>query len=140
MIRSGAINAQGGMRHALLAALIGAAALAGCGGDDASDRATPKPTTGAAGAAAPTDTIRIKDFEFEPSPATVRAGQKITVPNQDAAPHTLTDQPDGGKPGFDTGTLRGRQTGSFTAPAPGTYDVYCEIHPFMEGKLEVVGS
>lgn len=128
------------MRHALLAALIGASVLAGCGGDGAADQATRQPTTTASRAAAPTDTIRIKDFDFVPSAATIRAGQKITVPNEDAAPHTLTEQPTSGEPAFDTGTLRGRQTGSFTASKPGTYDVYCAIHPFMKGTVEVVGS
>lgn len=124
------------MRHGLLAALLGAALLAGCGGgdDDASDaRRTTAPAAGAA-----TGTIRLKDFDFAPSPATVTAGQRISVPNDDAAPHTLTDRPASGRPRFDTGTLRGRQTGSFTAPAPGTYAIYCVIHPFMKGEIEVV--
>lgn len=128
------------MRHALLAALAGSAILAGCGGDAAADRSTKKPTTPATGAAAATDTIRIEDFVFDPSPAIVRAGQEISVPNDDAAPHTLTDQPADGRPSFDTGTLRGGQTGSFTAAEPGSYDVYCEIHPFMKGRVVVVGS
>ena len=128
------------MRHALLAALAGSAILAGCGGDADADRSAMNPAATATRAAAATDTIRIKDFVFDPSPATVRAGQKISVPNADTAPHTLTDQPAGGEPSFDTGTLRGKQTGSFTASEPGTYDVYCEIHPFMKGKVVVVGS
>lgn len=119
------------MRHALLAALAGAALIAGCGGDD--------DTTAQSRAAAAADTIRIKDFDFVPSPATVRSGQKIPVPNDDDAPHTLTERPANGKPRFDTGTLRGRQTGSFTAPpSPGTYAIYCVIHPFMKGAIEVV--
>jgi len=121
------------MRHALLTALAGAALLAGCGGDD--DMTAQSRTTATA---APTNTIRMTDFEFAPSRATVTAGQKIKVPNDDAAPHTLTDRPSSGRPRFDTGTLRGRQTGSFTAPRPGTYAIYCELHPFMKGELEVV--
>lgn len=138
MIQTGAANDQTGMRHALLlAALIGSALLAGCGGD-APDQDSPAPAAGAARASAPTDTIRIEDFVFDPASATVRAGQKISVPNDDAAPHTLTEQPASGKPSFDTGTLRGRQTGSFTAPSPGTYQVYCVIHPFMKATIEVV--
>jgi plastocyanin len=123
------------MRHALLAALLGATVVsAGCGGDDMAeqDAKTTRP------AAAPTDTIRIKDFVFDPSAATVRTGQKIAVANDDAAPHTLTEQPASGKASFDTGTLRGRQTGSFVAAKPGTYKVFCELHPFMKGEIEVV--
>ena len=128
------------MRHALLAALLGAALLAGCGGDNDDDMADGRRTAApaATAASAATGTIRLKDFDFAPSPATVTAGQRISVPNDDAAPHTLTDRPATGKPRFDTGTLRGRQTGSFTAPAPGTYAIYCVIHPFMKGEIVVV--
>jgi plastocyanin len=128
------------MRHALLAALLGATVLAGCGGDDAADEGPKTPTGAVAGAraAAPTSTIRITDFVFDPSPATVRAGTRISVPNDDRAPHTLTEQPTSGAPAFDTGTLRGRQTGSFTARASGTYKIFCELHPFMKGEIEVV--
>lgn len=118
------------MRHALLTALAGAALLAGCGGDD--------DLTAQSRTAASTNTIRMTDFEFAPSRATVTAGQRIRVPNDDAAPHTLTERPSSGRPRFDTGTLRGRRTGSFTAPRPGTYAIYCELHPFMKGELEVV--
>lgn len=128
------------MRYPTLAALLGAALLAGCGDDDTAAQKAKTTTAAAASAAAPTDTVRIKDFEFQPSPATVTAGEKISVPNDDAAPHTLTHQPSSGKALFDTGTLRGRQTGSFTASKPGAYDVYCEIHPFMKGKIRVVAS
>jgi plastocyanin len=120
------------MRHArLLAALPAAVLLAGCGAG-----ADSRP----AGSAASTDTIRIEDFVFDPSPATVLAGQRISVTNDDAAPHTLTQKPASGEPLFDTGTLRARQTGTFTAGRPGTYQVYCVIHPFMTGEVRVVAG
>ncbi len=129
------------MRKAILAALLGAALLAGCGSDDDMTTREPKTNTAAApSAAAPVDTIRIKDFEFQPSRATVTAGQKISVPNEDSAPHTLTHEPTSGEPLFDTGTVRGEQTGSFSAPKPGTYNIFCDIHPFMKGEIEVVAS
>ena len=80
------------MRHAILAALLGAALLAGCGGDDERTRHEHERTTAAdAARPTPTDTIKIVDFVYDPTPATVRAGQKISVPNADAAPHTITD-------------------------------------------------
>lgn len=125
------------MRHAILAAVLGATVLAGCGGDDTAQQ-NPKTTATAPSAPAPTSTIRITDFVFDPSPAAVRAGRPIAVTNGDSAPHTLTDQPASGEPAFDTGTVRGRQKGSFTAPRPGTYKIVCELHPFMKGELEVV--
>ena len=120
------------MRQAILAALLGAALLAGCGGDDEQAAGTP------AGAST-TDTIRIKDFIYDPAAATVRAGQRIAVRNGDTAPHTLTDRPADGRARFDTAIVGGRKTGSFTAPEAGTYEVFCELHPFMKGKLTVVG-
>ncbi|HVF78556.1 MAG TPA: cupredoxin domain-containing protein [Solirubrobacteraceae bacterium] len=126
------------MRHALLAALLGATILAGCGGDDATEPDANTTAPSAAATAPPTDTIDIKEFKFVPETATVKAGQKISVPNADSAPHTLTEQPSSGPPLFDTGNVSGRQTGSFMAPKAGTYEYYCELHAFMKGKLVVV--
>lgn len=126
------------MRHQLLGALLGATLLAGCGGGDTADQDTKTTAPAAETAAAPTDAIGIKEFKFVPETATVKAGQRISVPNADAAPHTLTEQPSAGPPMFDTGNVTGKQTGSFTAPKPGTYEFYCELHAFMKGKLTVV--
>lgn len=123
------------MRHAIIAALLGAALLAGCGGDDEPSGSTPAAPAGAT--ATPADTIDIKDFKFVPDDVTVKAGQKISVPNADAAPHTLTEVPKAGSPAFDTGNITGKNTGSFTAPEAGTYEYFCELHAFMKGKLTV---
>lgn len=131
------------MRHAILAALLGAALLAGCGDDEdsaADDTKTSTSAAAAAGAGKPTTTVSIKDFKFDPATATVTAGQKISVPNADDAPHTLTETPSSGKPLFDTGNVTGKATGSFTAPKAGTYEYFCELHAFMKGKLTVVAS
>jgi plastocyanin len=113
-------------RHALLAVLLGAAMLAGCGGDD--------PAT--APAAAPTDSIRIADFLYEPDPATVRVGRKITISNADDAPHTVTEK--GDAPSFDSDTIKGKASGSVTFKTPGTYSYYCQFHPTMKGTVTVV--
>lgn len=129
------------MRHTILAACLSAALLSGCGGDDDGGAAAPQPTamaTASMGSSAPTDTIRIEDFLYDPTPATVRAGQKVSVVNDDAAPHTLTDRPTSGMPTFDTANITGDQTGSFVAPKAGTYAYYCELHAFMKGRLTVV--
>ncbi len=115
-------------RHTLLASLLAAAMLAGCGGDD--DAAAPPP-------AASTDTIRIAEFLYDPDPATVKAGTRVTVTNADSAPHTLTEE--GGSPSFDSDTIKGKATGSVTFETPGTFTYYCEFHPTMKGKVTVVG-
>ena len=126
------------MRRAILPTLLSAALLVGCGGDG--DAPAARPTGGTAGASAagtgPRDAIRIAQFEYEPSPATVRAGRRIAVPNADAAPHTLTHAAD--EPAFDSGTIEGEATGAVTIERPGRYEIVCEIHPFMEGEISVV--
>src|SRR5688572_18127798 len=104
------------MRYTILAALVAAALLAGCGSDD---------ETAAGGGT--TTTIRIQDFTYDPNPATVKAGVRISLPNEDRAPHTLTDT---AKPrAFDSGSIGGMQTGSITFAKAGTYQAFCELHP-----------
>lgn len=116
------------MRHALIAALLGAALLVGCGDDDEGAAAP-------AGAAAATTKIEIKDFKYSPTPATVKAGATVTVPNADNAPHTLTDK--GSGRAFDSGTIKGDESGSVTFTKPGTYAYFCEFHPYMKGSVTV---
>ena len=130
MIRNGAGNDQKIMRHAILAALLGATLLAGCGDDDkaASDTTTAKPATA-------TTTIEIKDFLYDPDPSTVKAGTKIAVTNADAAPHTLTQE--GGSPTFDSGTIKGKKSGSVTFEKAGTYKYFCVFHATMKGTVTV---
>ena len=140
MIRAASDHDEAPMRHAILAALLGAALLAGCGGDDDGTAATPSSTpttsaTPAAGVDATTSTIKIVEFVYDPSPATVKAGQAISIPNADAAPHTITDG--GSGKAFDSGTIKGKATGSLTIDKPGSYRYICEFHPFMKGEITV---
>jgi plastocyanin len=121
------------MRHTILAALTAAALLAGCGGDDTS---TPGAAAQPTAAAAATDAIRIKDFLYDPDPVTVKAGQKITVVNEDSAPHTVTQK--GGSPSFDSDTVKGGASGSVTFSKAGTFEYYCLFHPTMKGSVTVV--
>lgn len=128
------------MKHAILAALIAAALLAGCGGDD--DRTGARTSTGTSNASSDvggggerTDTINIEDFTYAPMPATVQAGQKIAIANADAAPHTLTHSES--PRAFDSGTIEGKATGSLMIDKAGTYSYFCEFHPFMKGEITV---
>jgi plastocyanin len=122
------------MKHMILAALAGAALLAGCGGNDAGQDSGA--TAPAKAASAATDSIQIKDFLFDPDPATVKVGTKVTVSNADSAPHTLTEA--GGKPSFDSGTIKGGQSGSVTFAKTGTFKYFCEFHATMKGTVTVV--
>jgi plastocyanin len=84
-----------------------------------------------AGGAAKAATLTISGFAFG-SPLTVSPGTKVAVRNADGAPHTVSGN------AFDTGTVAGGGSGSFTAPtAPGTYRFSCQIHPSMTGSLTV---
>ena len=79
------------------------------------------------------NTIAIQNFAFSPSSLKVVAGRKVTVINDDSAPHTLTS--DDGK--FDTGNIDPGNSGSFIAPSSGTYTYHCNIHRTMTGTLVV---
>jgi plastocyanin len=79
-------------------------------------------------------TVVIKNFAFGPASLVVAPGTKITVLNQDRAPHTVTAV----NKSFNSGTIPGGQRGEFTAPSsPGTYPYVCTIHPSMTGALIV---
>jgi plastocyanin len=79
-------------------------------------------------------TVVIKNFAFGPASLVVAPGTKITVLNQDRAPHSVTAV----NKSFDSGTIPGGQRGEFTAPSsPGTYPYVCTVHPSMTGALIV---
>jgi plastocyanin len=80
------------------------------------------------------NTVVIKNFVFGPASLAVGPAAKITVVNEDRAPHTVTAV----NKSFDSGTVPGGQRGGFTAPSsPGTYPYVCTIHPSMTGVLIV---
>jgi plastocyanin len=123
------------MRHTILAALAAAALLGGCGGDD--DTSTAGAAAKTTAAAEASDTIRIKDFLYDPDPVTVKVGQRVTVVNADSAPHTVTEKR--GSPSFDSDTVKGGASGSVTFAKTGTFAYYCLFHPTMTGSVTVEG-
>ena len=131
MIRNGSAYAQEGMSKALLAIALAAILLAGCGGADSSGGSS----AGASAEPEPTDTIRISEYLYTPQPAAVRIGQKVSVVNEDDAPHTVTDKAE--RRAFDSGTIKGDARGSVTFSAAGTYAYFCEFHPTMRGSVTV---
>lgn len=97
-------------------------------------------TTGATTTAAATTTvaagptITISGFAFG-DPITVAAGTTVTVVNADATGHTWTSQAGV----FDSGTLRGGDTFTFTFTDAGEYRFFCGIHPSMTGSITITG-
>ncbi|MDI3406849.1 cupredoxin domain-containing protein [Streptomyces cavernicola] len=81
------------------------------------------------------DRIVAENFAFDPDTLTVNPGEKVTVVNKDSTAHTVTATESGA---FDTGTIDGGKSGTFTAPSkPGSYDFVCSFHSNMTGKLIV---
>lgn len=131
-------------RHTLAA---GAAALSfllgSCGSSSTVAGAASTPSASAtpaasSGTVAPSPGgIVISAFAYSGA-LTVKAGQKVTVTNEDSAAHTLTDKK---THLFDTGNIAGKGgTGTFTAPSkPGSYPFGCTYHRHMEGTLIVRG-
>jgi plastocyanin len=114
--------------------------LTGCGASPTSagsqatstmpSTSSPATTTSAAQAVV----ITIKDFKFT-VPASVAAGTKITVKNQDAESHTVTSATAGA---FNVKVDAGG-TATFTAPTKaGSYPFGCMFHGNMMGTLVVI--
>jgi plastocyanin len=109
--------------------LAGVLALGACGGDDATEPASPGgDDAGAAGA------VVIESFSFMPENIEVAAGTAVTWTNKDSAAHSIEDEgglfpeseeiPEGGE--F-----------SFTYETPGEYPYICGIHPYMTATVTV---
>ena len=106
---------------AVLAALTGAACGGGGGSDCTSENATKL-----------TGTLTVEGFAFHPYCFSVASGSTISVANHDGRGHNFTVK------GTDIAVgLPGGGTGKATAPAPGTYDFLCTIHPGMKGTIIV---
>jgi cupredoxin-like protein len=99
--------------------------IGGCGGADDNGSQADVPPPGS-------PTITIKNFKF--SPLTVKAGTPVRVENKDAAPHDVTEVDED----FKTDEIGGDDVGAFAAPdQPGTYKIFCSIHPSMRGQVKV---
>jgi plastocyanin len=77
--------------------------------------------------------IVVKDFMFNPTPLTVKAGSTVTWTNMDDEPHTAVS--DTGV--FKSGGLDTNDSFSFKFDKPGTYHYTCTIHPRMVGTIVV---
>ena len=97
--------------------------------------APPAPTTTAP---APTTTVAaeplifISGFRFQGAD-TVAVGTTLEVENRDSVDHTWTSVDDV----FNSGTLGGGDTFTFTFDTPGEYAYFCSIHPDMTGSITV---
>ena len=88
---------------------------------------------GEAAAAANSATVRIDNFNFTPPTLVVALGTTVTWTNADDSPHTVREKD--GK--FKSAALDTDDSFSQTFTAPGEYDYFCSIHPYMAGKIVV---
>jgi plastocyanin len=132
---------------ACLALALGALAVAGCGGDDnqssgseaqATTEQQTETTGGATAGATAGSPVEIKavDIKFKPETATVKVGQEVKWTNEDSIAHTVTADSSAPEK-FDSGTLSGGETFTFTPKKAGTYPYVCLIHPSQKGTLTV---
>lgn len=116
---------------ACIALVILACITAGCSSGPAP--ATPAPATASSGGG---NTIAIRNFAFDPSSLTVKAGSTVTWVNSDSAPHTIVSE--AGAPAvISSDTLANGASFTFTFTRPGTYPYHCSIHPSMKGTIIV---
>jgi plastocyanin len=132
------------------AALVLATALAACSSSTASSAplatsaptaapATPAPTTAsvppstAGGGGANGTAVSIKDFAFDPTALTAKAGQEVTWTNSGVAVHTVTFDTGG----VDSGNLSAGGTFKHTFDAAGTFSYHCTIHSIMKASVTV---
>lgn len=79
---------------------------------------------------------QVKIF-YQPTPATVSGGAKITWTNEDVAPHTATADNNS----FDTGIIQPGSSGSAIIKGQTTTIPYhCTIHPWMKAGLIIASS
>jgi amicyanin len=84
-------------------------------------------------AAAAPAAVRIDNFKFAPPSLLVAPGATVTWTNADDSPHTVREKD--GK--FKSAALDTDDTFSQTFTAPGEYEYFCSIHPYMTGKVIV---
>jgi plastocyanin len=91
----------------------------------------------AVGSTAATDTnVTIVYRAYQPSEVTVLAGQTVLWRNSGLGPHTVT----AATGQFNSGTLQGGATFSYTFSTPGVYAYECLVHPTMHGKVDVLAA
>lgn len=76
---------------------------------------------------------------FDPAETTVSTGATVTWTNNDSASHTVTSgTPTNGPDGtFDSSIITSGKTFDHTFDEAGEFDYFCQVHPWMTGKVTV---
>jgi plastocyanin len=110
------------LRVAASALVVSAFLLAGCSSSD------PPASAGAEGAE-----VAIHGNTYNPSTATISAGEHVHFVNHDSVEHSVT--PDSG--GFTGKDIDGGGEGDVTFASAGTFAYHCKYHPSMHGTITV---
>ncbi|HET9772828.1 MAG TPA: cupredoxin domain-containing protein [Acidimicrobiia bacterium] len=79
--------------------------------------------------------ISIDQFQYNPAELAAKAGQPITITNNDDMPHTVTAD-DGS---FDV-TVPAKGTATVTAPKAGSFPYTCTLHPGQHNPAKINAS
>jgi amicyanin len=125
----------------IAAAVLALQLLAACGDSGATDQvsASPAPLVGqgsdARSQAAADYNVAIQGYAFQPVEINVAPGTTVTWTNRDAVAHTVSARAGD----WGSGLVSQGQQFSHTFTEPGTYDYFCQPHPWMVGRI-VVGQ
>jgi plastocyanin len=81
-------------------------------------------------------TVTIESFQFTPNSIKLKKGGKVTFINKDTTPHTVT--PEMNSMFVGTGRLANNESMTVVFDRIGVQNYFCEIHPSMIGRIEVV--
>jgi plastocyanin len=90
------------------------------------------PIGGTVGVLEPEDA---QQWGYDPAVLTIQAGEAVVFANTGRIAHTATDS--GGA--FNTGLLKGGELATIVFDTPGTYNYFCQPHPWMKGTIIVEG-
>ncbi len=130
------------MRPALLAAVALTIALAACGGAKSDSSTKPAGGTTKGTTNAPSATVRITDFKFDPKVVSIRVGQTVEWINDDTVFHSVTTGTTTGPmnmaDGIFTADLKDKgATASYTFTKAGTFTYFCTRHNVMNAEVRV---
>ncbi|MBW3538138.1 cupredoxin family copper-binding protein [Candidatus Parcubacteria bacterium] len=81
--------------------------------------------------------VTVQGFAFKPAVLTVKKGTTVTWTNRDSAKHNVVSAEDSPAQGLNGPLLAKGESYEYTFTETGTYQYFCEPHPYMKGTVEV---
>jgi plastocyanin len=88
-----------------------------------------------AGAQAAGKTITITNFQYNPADLAVKVGEKVTITNNDSAPHTVT-----ARDGSFNADVPPNGSATLTVTKAGSHPYYCTYHPDQHNPASINAS